>query len=67
MADPVSLGQAGLQGWRAALGDRIAPVVAQRSPLSEDQVRSLVGAAFFALSVLYVYKTLAAAARQVRS
>jgi len=67
MADPVNLGQAGLQGWRATVGNRVAPPVANRSPLTEDQVRAIVGAAFFVLSVLYVVKTVSAAARQLRS
>jgi hypothetical protein len=67
MPDMTSIGQAGLQGWRAKVGDAVAPAVAQRAPLSEDTVRAAVGAAFFALSVLYVVKTATTAARRLRS
>ena len=51
------LGQAGLVGWRAKIADGVAPVAAQRSRLSEDQARALVGAAFFAVSAYYVIST----------
>ena len=54
----VELGRAGLQGWRAKVADAAGPVLAQRTPLSEDQVRAAIGAAFFVLAVLYVAKTL---------
>jgi hypothetical protein len=40
--------------------------VAERAPLDEDQVRAVIGAAFFVLAVLYLVKTISAAARQVR-
>ena len=52
--DAVSLGKAGLQGWRAKVADAVAGPVAQRSPFTDDQVRAAVGAAFFVLSVVYV-------------
>ncbi len=55
--DTVSLGKAGLQGWRARLADAVAQPVAQRSSLSDDQVRAAVGALFFALSLIYVVGT----------
>ena len=54
----VELGTAGLQGWRAKVADAAGPFVAQRTPLSEDQVKAGIGAVFFALSVLYVARTL---------
>jgi hypothetical protein len=54
----VELGRAGLQGWRAKVADAAGPFVAQRTPLSEDQVRAGIGAVFFALAVVYVAKTL---------
>jgi hypothetical protein len=44
----------------------VAPPVAGRTPLEEDQVRAAIGALFFVLSVLYVVKTVSAAAREVR-
>ena len=66
MPDMTRLGQAGLTGWREKVGDRAAPVVAQRTALNEEQVRALIGALFFALSVMYVAKTLAALSRELR-
>lgn len=55
--DAVAAGKAGLQGWRAKVGDAVAGPVAQRSPLTDDQVRAVVGGLFFVLSVLYVVST----------
>jgi hypothetical protein len=57
MADFTRLGQAGLKGWREKVGEAVAGPVSRSTPLSADQVRAVVGAAFFALSVLYVTKT----------
>ena len=59
-------GQAGLQGWRAKVADAVADPVSSRTPLSRDQVRGALGAAFFGLSVMYVVKTVKGAAGQVR-
>jgi hypothetical protein len=56
--DRVELGKAGLQGWRAKVGDAVAGPVARRSRFSDDQVRAVIGALFFALSVMYVAGTL---------
>ena len=67
MPDVTRLGQAGLKGWREKVGDRAAPPIAQRTPLDEDQVRALIGALFFALSVMYVGKTVATLSRELRS
>jgi hypothetical protein len=64
---PEHLGQAALTGWRAKVGDAAARAVAPRAPLSEDQVRALVGVTFFALSVMYVVKTTRQIAELVRS
>lgn len=58
---PKQLGQAGLQGWRKALADKTTGPVTDRTPLDEDGWRALVGATFFALSVMYVVKTVKAA------
>lgn len=57
MPDPTQLGQAGLSGWRSTVADRVAPPAAERAPVSEDQIRALIGAAFFVLSVVYVVST----------
>ncbi len=40
--DAVAAGKAGLQGWRAKVGDAVAGPVARRSGLSDDQVRAAV-------------------------
>jgi hypothetical protein len=66
MATATELGQTGLQGWREKVADGISQPVANRAPLDEDQVRAVVGAAFFVLAVIYVVKTISAATRQAR-
>lgn len=55
--DAIAFGKAGLQGWRARVADAVAAPVARRSGVSDDQVRAVVGAAFFVLSVVYVVQT----------
>ena len=55
--DTLSMGKAGLKGWRAKVADTVAQPVSKHSPLSDDQVRALLGAAFFALSAVYVLGT----------
>jgi hypothetical protein len=67
MTTATELGQAGLQGWREKLADGISRPVAKRAPLEEDQVRAVIGAAFFVLAVVYVVKTVSSATRQARS
>ena len=54
MTTATQAGQAGLQGWRAKVADGIAKPVASHTKLKEDQVRAVVGATFFVLSVMYV-------------
>ena len=66
MATATHVGQAGLQGWREKVADGIAEPVSDRTPLDEEQVRALIGAVFFVLSVLYVVKTLRSAAARAR-
>lgn len=61
--DPVRLGQTGLTGWRARVGDLVAPRLARHTPLDDDQGRALLGALFFALSTLYVVSTVRRVAR----
>jgi hypothetical protein len=55
--DAVSAGKAGLQGWRAKVGDAVAEPVSRHSPFTDDQVRAAVGALFFALALAYVVGT----------
>lgn len=66
MGTATKLGQAGLQGWREKVADGIAEPVAQRAPVTSEQVRAVLGAVFFVLSVLYVVKTVTAATRETR-
>ncbi len=47
-------GEAGLQGWRASVADKVAPVVSQRTRFDVDQVKAAIGLGFLALSLLYV-------------
>lgn len=54
--DAVTFGKAGLKGWRARVADAVAGPVAQRTPVSDDQVRAAIGALFLALSAMYVAK-----------
>jgi hypothetical protein len=56
--DAVNAGKAGLQGWRAKVGDAVAGPVAQRSPFSDEQVRAAVGGVFFVLALTYVAGTI---------
>jgi len=62
MAKATEVGQAGLQGWREKLADGVAEPLSNRTPLQEDQVRALIGGVFFVLSVVYIVKSLRAAA-----
>jgi hypothetical protein len=55
--DAISFGKAGLQGWRSQVADAFARPVARRSGATADQVRAVVGAVFFLLSVVYVVGT----------
>jgi hypothetical protein len=66
MTTATELGQTGLQGWREKVADGISRPVAKRASLEEDQVRAVIGAAFFILAVIYVVKTISAATRQAR-
>ena len=66
MASASRVGTAALQGWRRKVGDAVAEPLAQRTPLDSEQVRAAVGALFFALSVMYVVKTVGAISRELR-
>ena len=66
MTTATELGQTGLQGWREKVADGISRPVAKRAPVEEEQVRAVIGAAFFVLAVIYVVKTISAATRQAR-
>lgn len=66
MATATDIGTAGLQGWRRKVGDALAEPLAQRTPLTGEQVRAAVGALFFVLALTYVVKTVSVAARELR-
>ena len=51
------VGQAGLVGWREKAAGAVAPPVAERTALDEETVRSVVGALFFVLALVYVAGT----------
>lgn len=57
MPDAQQFGHAGLVGWRKAIADRVAPAAANKAPATEEQLRALIGAAFFALALYYVVST----------
>ena len=59
-------GQAGLQGWRAKVADAIAEPIANHTKLNEDQVRAVVGVAFFILALIYVVNAVRALAQLAR-
>jgi len=65
--DGTRIGQQALTGWRRRVGEPIAARIAQRTGLTEEGAQAVVGAAFLLVSVWYVVKTLAAAARAPRS
>jgi len=66
MPNTEQLGHAGLTGWRETVADRVAGPVAKKAPASEDQVRAIVGAAFFLLSLYYVATSIARMAKAAR-
>jgi hypothetical protein len=61
------MGQAGLASWRGAIANRVAPPAAKKTPLSEDQVRAAIGAAFFALATFYVVSSAVRMIKTARS
>jgi len=66
MPSTEQLGHAGLTGWREKVADAVAPPVASKSPVSEDQARAIVGGAFFLLSAYYVITTVARMVKAAR-
>ena len=50
-----AVGIAGLQGWRTKFANAVAKPVARRSnSVSEDDIRSAIGALFLILTLLYL-------------
>ena len=62
--DALTIGKAGLAGWRAKLADQVAQPLARHSPLTDEQVRAAVGAVFFGLALVYVVGTVRRAVAQ---
>jgi len=60
------LGQSALVGWREKVAAGVARPVSDRTRLSDEQVRALVGGLFFALAVYYVAGTLRRASAAAR-
>jgi hypothetical protein len=67
MPTTTELGQAGLASWRGAIADRVAPPAARKTPLSEDQIRAAIGAAFLALATFYVVSSAVRMIKAARS
>jgi hypothetical protein len=62
--DATKYADAGLHGWKARVGEGVADRVSNRTRLSRDQVKLVLGAAFFLLSLQYVVKTVVELARR---
>jgi hypothetical protein len=66
MSTATKAGQVGLQGWREKVADGVAPPVAKRTKLSEEQVRAIIGATFLVLAVIYVANAIKELVQQAR-
>jgi hypothetical protein len=64
--DATALGQTALAGWRGKVANGVARPVSARTRFGDDEIRALVGALFFVLSVYYVIGTLRRALSQAR-
>jgi hypothetical protein len=65
--DAIKVGQQGLVGWREKVADGAAKPFEERTKFEPDQVRAVVGALFFVLSVYYVVSTATRIARELKS
>jgi hypothetical protein len=59
-----ALQESALVGWRGKVGEALAGPLSRRTPLTADQVRIVLAAAFFASSVFYVVATVRRAVRR---
>ena len=64
LMDATRYADAGLHGWKARVGEGVADRVSSRTRLSADQVKLVLGTAFFLLSLQYVVKTVVEIARR---
>ncbi|MFN2589277.1 MAG: hypothetical protein ABR518_00700 [Actinomycetota bacterium] len=44
------MGKVGLDGWRGKLGEKVAEPLAERTNLSSDQVKAIIGGIFLLLT-----------------
>jgi len=65
--DATEVGQTALVGWREKVADSVARPVSRLTGVGERQLRALIGALFFALSVYYVVSTVRRALDQARA
>ena len=66
MTNATELGQQALPTWRGAIANRVAPTAAKRTPLSEEQIRAVLGGAFLAVSTFYVVSSIARMLQRTR-
>jgi hypothetical protein len=66
MTKATELGQQALPTWRGAIADRVAPTAAKRTPLSEEQIRAMLGGVFLAVSTFYVVSSIARMVQRAR-
>jgi hypothetical protein len=64
--DAVKVGEQALVGWREKVADGAAKPFETRTKIQPEQVRAVVGALFFGLSVYYVIGTARRAVREAR-
>lgn len=60
----VTLGDASLSGWRRKVASPVADKVSERTGLTPEQIRAIIGFAFLALSVYSLIKRARRAAVQ---
>jgi len=53
----VAMGQAGLTGWTSEVARPVAASIARRTGRSEDEILSLIGAAFLAMALVAFLRT----------
>jgi hypothetical protein len=52
-----ALGESSLKGWRGRVAGPVANAVSRRTDYSADQIRAVLGLAFFALSLYLLAST----------
>ena len=56
--------EAGLVGWRERLARKLEKPVSERTPLTANQVRAVLGALFFVKSAIYVARSIRRAVKR---